>query len=263
MRIFGGRGEGLGLADTSKLFSDKSDLYAQARPQYPAELFDFIKSLPVKTETVWDCATGNGQAALGLAQVFDRVYATDISEQQIANRLDVENVEFSVAPAEQTGFADNMFDLVNVAQALHWFDFEQFWPEVRRVLKPGGAFICYGYAWFSVTPEIDALVESEVEAVVAPYWAPQNQLAIDGYKDVVFPFEKIDVPEIDLIIHWTFDQFMDFLHSWSATRRCMDDKGSGFFEQAHVKIKQAWGDPKIAKRASSPLMIIAGYPDIS
>jgi len=251
------------LADTSKLFSDKSDLYAQARPQYPAELFDFIKTLPETRGTVWDCATGNGQAALGLAQVFDRVYATDISEEQVANRLDVENVEFSVAPAEQTGFADNMFDLVNVAQALHWFDFEQFWPEVRRVLKPGGAFICYGYAWFSVTPEIDALVESEVEAVVAPYWAAQNQLAIDGYKDVAFPFAQIDVPNIALRVGWNFDDLMNFLHTWSATRRCMDDKGTAFFEQARSKLKTAWGDPAEVKIATTPLTIIAGYPDVS
>ncbi|MCF6276087.1 MAG: class I SAM-dependent methyltransferase [Robiginitomaculum sp.] len=251
------------MADTSKLFSDKSDIYAQARPQYPAELFDFIKTLPKQTGTVWDCATGNGQAAIGLAQVFDQVYATDISTEQIANRLDVANVNFSVCPAEQTGFADNMFDVVNVAQALHWFDFDRFWPEVRRVLKPGGVFITYAYAWFAVTPAIDALVESEIKTVVAPYWAAQNQLVADHYKDVVFPFEKIEVPEIELTAHWDFEHLMNFLHSWSATRRCMDDKGSVFFEQARAKLLQAWGDPADVKLATSPLMLIAGYPEMS
>jgi len=198
------------VADTSKLFSDKSDVYARARPQYPGALFDFIKILPKETGTVWDCATGNGQAAIGLAQVFDQVYATDISTEQIANRLDVANVNFSVCPAEQTGFADNMFDMVNVAQALHWFDFERFWPEVRRVLKPGGVFITYAYAWFTVTPAIDALVESEIKAVVAPYWAWQNQLVADHHKDVVFPFEKIEVPEIELTVRWDFEHLMSF-----------------------------------------------------
>jgi len=246
-------------ADTSKLFNDKSDLYAQARPQYPAELFSYIKSLVPNADTVWDCATGNGQAAVGLSKVFDHVYATDVSDEQIANHLSIQNVIFSASSAESTKFADNMFDLVNVAQALHWFDFDKFWPEVRRVLKPGGMFITYAYIWFSVTPEIDALVESEVKSVIEPYWAPNNQLVIDGYKDVTFPFEKLDAPDFDIELTWNFEQMINYLHTWSATRRCMDAQGTAFFEQACEKLQQAWGDPKAVKKATSPLIIIAGH----
>lgn len=248
------------MPDTSKLFNDKSDLYAQARPQYPAELFAYIKTLAPNTGTVWDCATGNGQAAIGLSKIFDHVYATDISDEQIAHHLDVENVIFSVSPAEQTNFDDNMFDLVNVAQALHWFDYDKFWPEVLRVLKPGGAFITYAYLWFSVTPEIDALVESEVKSVITPYWAPNNQLAIDGYKDVTFPFEKRDVPNFDIKVSWNFEQMINYLHTWSATRRCMDAQGPDFFEHARKSLKQIWGDLEQVKTATSPLIIIAGHP---
>lgn len=250
------------MSDISKLFDDKSDLYAQARPQYPAELFAFMKTLIPNANTVWDCATGNGQAAAGLSKVFNHVYATDISDEQIANHLRLDNVAFSVSPAERTVFANNMFDLVNVAQALHWFDFDKFWPEVRRVLKPSGAFITYGYAWFSVTPEIDALVESEVKSVIAPFWAPNNTLIMDGYKDVTFPFEKLNVPDFGIQIDWNFDQMINFLHTWSATRRCMDAQGTAFFEQASALLKQAWGDPENVKTATSPLIVIAGYPNL-
>lgn len=65
--------------ETSKLFDDKADLYASSRPTYPKELFDFIASLVESHNEAWDCATGNGQAALGLSQVFSVVEATDIS----------------------------------------------------------------------------------------------------------------------------------------------------------------------------------------
>ncbi len=249
------------MADTSKLFNDKSDLYARARPQYPAELFSFIRTLVPHAHTVWDCATGNGQAAIGLSKVFEHVYATDISDEQIANHLHAKNITFSVSPAERTNFSDNMFDLVSVAQALHWFDFDKFWPEVRRVLKPNGAFITYGYSWFSVTPEIDALVENKVMSVVEPYWAPNNKLIIEGYKDVTFPFEKLGVPNFNIKVEWNFDQLMNFLHTWSATRRCMDAQGTDFFETARGLLKQAWGDPEDVKTATSPLIIIAGYPN--
>jgi hypothetical protein len=48
------------------------------------------------------------------------------------------SVHYSVQPAEATTFASASFDAVCVAQALHWFDIERFYAEVRRVLRPGG-----------------------------------------------------------------------------------------------------------------------------
>ncbi|PHR59290.1 MAG: hypothetical protein COA43_09120 [Robiginitomaculum sp.] len=249
------------MADTSKLFNDKSDLYAKARPTYPYELFEFMMGLCEHHRSVWDCATGNGQAALGLSQCFDNVCATDISETQIANHLDIENTKFSVSPAEKTEFDTGMFDCVNVAQALHWFDFDEFWPEVKRVLKPTGLFITYSYGWFVVTKEIDEIIEDSVKSVIAPYWAPQNQLVIDGYRDVVFPFEKLTVPDISISTQWDFSGLMNYLHTWSATRRCMQDQGDSFFVHAEAKLKQAWGDPSRVRTATAPLTIIAGYPN--
>jgi ubiquinone/menaquinone biosynthesis C-methylase UbiE len=35
-------------------------------------------------------------------------------------------------------FRPEIFDLVTIAQAIHWFDLERLIPEVRQVLKPGG-----------------------------------------------------------------------------------------------------------------------------
>jgi len=131
------------------LFSEKSDLYAQARPQYPQALFDFLSSCVAHHNSVWDCATGNGQAAVGLAKIFSHVQATDMSEQQIAHALAADNITYSVQSAEHTNFADQQFDLITVAQALHWFNFEKFWPEGLRVLKPGGVFSAWAYDWFT------------------------------------------------------------------------------------------------------------------
>jgi ubiquinone/menaquinone biosynthesis C-methylase UbiE len=48
-----------------------------------------------------------------------------------------------VQSAESTTFIDESFDAVCVAQALHWFDYELFWPEVQRVLKPSGVFAAW------------------------------------------------------------------------------------------------------------------------
>ena len=118
-------------------FSEKSDLYAAARPTYPGILFRSIAGQSPGRERAWDCATGNGQAAVGLARHFAHVEATDASAEQIANAIAAPNVRYSVQPAESTSFAAASFDAITVAQARHWFDLDRFHAEVRRVLRPG------------------------------------------------------------------------------------------------------------------------------
>src|SRR5437764_15362575 len=119
-------------------FSVVASRYADFRPRYPAALFDYLALLAPRNLLVWDCACGNGQAALDLAHRFDRVVATDASQEQIASATPHPNVEFRVALAEQSGLPNESVGLIVVAQALHWFDLERFYSEARRVLSPGG-----------------------------------------------------------------------------------------------------------------------------
>lgn len=129
----------------SKRFSEQSDLYARYRPDYPEEIYDFIfKHLSAK-ETAWDCATGSGQIAKYIASEFDTVYATDISEEQLAHAPKKENVIYSTASAEESGLPDNHFDLITVGQAIHWFNFDQFYEEIKRVAKTEALLAVIGY----------------------------------------------------------------------------------------------------------------------
>src|SRR5882672_3517429 len=84
-------------------FSEVANRYADFRPHYPTALFDYLATLAPKDALVWDCACGNGQATLDLAQRFDRVVATDASQEQIISATPHPNVEYRVAPAEQSG----------------------------------------------------------------------------------------------------------------------------------------------------------------
>ncbi|NJN88139.1 MAG: class I SAM-dependent methyltransferase [Leptolyngbyaceae cyanobacterium SL_7_1] len=119
-------------------FSDHAQNYAKYRPGYPTVLFDYLATLVERPEVAWDCATGNGQAALGLAAHFPTVYATDASAEQIAHAFPHERIHYRVASAESSGLANCSVDLVTVGLALHWFDRERFYQEVQRVVKPGG-----------------------------------------------------------------------------------------------------------------------------
>jgi ubiquinone/menaquinone biosynthesis C-methylase UbiE len=108
------------------------------RPRYPREMFEYLGTVAPSLERVWDCGSGSGQAAVQLAEVFNRVIATDTSEKQIRNAQPHERVEYRVAPAEQSGLESSSVDLIMVAQALHWFDLDRFYAEARRVLRPDG-----------------------------------------------------------------------------------------------------------------------------
>jgi hypothetical protein len=64
-------------------FSTQASLYAQYRPAYPPELFEYIVSFVTHKKTAWVCGTGNGQSSLALSNHFEKVSATGISRQQI------------------------------------------------------------------------------------------------------------------------------------------------------------------------------------
>src|SRR5688572_23530546 len=130
---------------TKDLFSNQSDLSLRYRPDYPHALFDYILSYVKEKNIAWDCATGNGQAAIVLAGHFKKVFATDISDAQIKNAIKKENIEYSISPAEATPFPENTFDLVTVAQAYHWLKWDLFREELMRVCKPGAVLAIWVY----------------------------------------------------------------------------------------------------------------------
>ena len=102
--------------------AEVAESYATFRPEYPPDLFDKLlqlADLPARNLAV-DVATGSGQAARGLSQVFSRVVALDYSEEQLTKALALPNVEFRHAAAECTGLEDGVADLVAAATALHW-----------------------------------------------------------------------------------------------------------------------------------------------
>ena len=169
-------------------FSAQAADYAKFRPGYPRELFDYLGSIAPSRQLAWDCGTGNGQAAGGLALVFDRVIATDASDKQIANAQSHERVDYGVAPAENSGIKSATVDLIMIAQALHWFDLNRFYAEARRVLKPNGVLAASAYNLLHVEPAIDEVVNRYYYEVVGPFWPPERKL-VEQFADLPFPFQ--------------------------------------------------------------------------
>jgi len=226
------------------LFNDKSELYAEARPSYPQDLYVFLAKQCNETSRAWDCACGNGQSAISLVKQFKEVIATDVSPKQIENAFKHPYVTYTVSPSEATAFDSEYFDIVCVAQALHWMKFEDFWKETKRVLKPNGIFAAWGYSWTKLSPDVDAIVQTYLLDVIEPYWAKQNKLLWNHYRDIPIPFKSIEVPDFVMKTDWTLAQFLAYLHTWSSTRRCIDAIGDSFLAKLYFELEKAWGNPE-------------------
>lgn len=210
---------------SSNPFARGSGGYAASRPHYPRELFDWIAAQCSQRRRAWDCATGNGQAAVDLAPHFDEVIATDVAAEQIAHGAARANVRYRVAPAETSGLEGHSVDLVTVAQALHWFDLERFWPEVRRVAAPGAFFCAWGYDWFECPAELERELVQPFLDVIAPFWAEELGILWRGYRvdEIAFPFEPVPTPDFAIEVAWTPAQLVDYMRTWSAYQRSRAD----------------------------------------
>jgi ubiquinone/menaquinone biosynthesis C-methylase UbiE len=226
-------------------FSSQAKTYAQFRPAYPDELYRFILDHVPGRMRAWDCATGNGQVARALASHFARVDATDISAQQLEHAFHAPNIFYKVCPAEQSLFDDHQFDLITVAQALHWFDRRRFYEEVRRTAIPGGLLAVWGYGLLSIEPAIDKHFLDYYHNTVGSFWDEARTLVENHYRDVSFPFPEIACPEFQIIVEWTFEQFTGYLTSWSATQKYIQKNQSDPLTELSSALKSHWKEGEL------------------
>jgi ubiquinone/menaquinone biosynthesis C-methylase UbiE len=238
-------------------FSNHSKIYAAFRPVYPPELYGFIFQHVREKKAAWDCGTGNGQVAHYLARHFEKVYATDISQQQLDEAIIAPNIFYSVARAEETAFAAHQFDLITVAQALHWFDFDRFYKEVLRTGKPGSIIAVWGYSLLRVNDDVDRVVMKFYNEVVGKYWDYSRRLVETGYASVPFPFENISSPDFRIVVKWTPEQLEGYINSWSAIQNFIRVEGYNPVGDLMKTMRAHWGDREI-KTVSFPLFLKLG-----
>jgi ubiquinone/menaquinone biosynthesis C-methylase UbiE len=239
-------------------FSGHADRYQAFRPTYPRALFEYLASLCPRHNLAWDCATGNGQAAVELAAHFQNVVATDFSQTQIDHANPRPNIEYRVAPADASTLADQSVDLIMVAQALHWFDLARFYAEVRRVAHAGAILAASCYELHTITPEIDAVVHHYYSEVVGADWPPERKLVEEGYKTVAFPFDEIATPTFQMVHQWTVDQVIGYLSSWSATQRYIKRTGLDPLPEVRQQLQTAWGGSETPRTVTWPLNVRVG-----
>lgn len=239
-------------------FSGVSAGYAAYRPHYPEALFDFLAGTAPARDTAWDVGTGSGQAAVGLAQVFAHVIATDSSASQIDRAVARPNVSYRVASAEQSGLEDGSIDLVTAAQAVHWFDHARFWPEVRRVLRPRGVIAIWTYVMVEISPPIDAIVRRFYSGTVGPYWPPERRHVETRYQSIPFPFQEFTAPNFVIEQELNLADVAGYVRTWSATRNFMKQHHQDPVDGLVKELERAWGAPQQTRLARWPVTMRVG-----
>lgn len=227
-------------------FSKQSSTYAKFRPTYPKEVFEYLNSIIQQKNKVWDCATGNGQMAVVLAESFEKVIATDISENQLAHAPQMPNIEYLKCSAEETPFKGDSFDLITVAQAIHWFDFEKFYAEAKRVAKNDAVLFVIGYSTPRFEPKIDSNVQRFYKDITGPYWDAERKHIDAHYESIPFPFEKIECPVFSMNYEWTIEMAEGYFNSWSAVQHFIKKNGYNPVNQLVEDLSVVWnGSEKV------------------
>lgn len=242
-------------------FSEVARAYRAFRPEYPEELFRWLAEVAPARERALDCGCGTGQATVALARYFDEVCGVDPSAEQIRSAIANDRVRYLVAPAEHTGIPEGSQDLVIAAQALHWFDLDAFYAEVRRVARPDAVFAAITYGLFTLTPELDRVLLRLYRDIVGSYWPPERRHVDAGYRTLPFPFAEFAPPQFAMTADWDFDQLIGYLSTWSSVKEYKTKNGEDPVALVAVELSEAWGDKEQTRSVAWPLLIRAGRID--
>ena len=241
------------------LFSNQAALYAKYRPSYPTALIDHVLSFVGHKKTAWDCATGNGQAALLYADYFEKIFATDTSGKQIAQATSHPKIIYSTGEAEKTLFPDNSFDLITVAQAYHWFQFDDFFNEATRVGRNGCIIAVWGYGLAVAADEkINELVKYFYFDVVGKYWDAERKYVDQKYETIPFGFKRLPSKEFKIDVEWDVEELLGYFNTWSSVQHFIKANGYNPVDRLADKIKFEWGDIQKKKLFSFPVFLLLG-----
>ncbi|KAL6615473.1 hypothetical protein ACP70R_037743 [Stipagrostis hirtigluma subsp. patula] len=255
----------------AQLFTKQAALYAAARPVYPKDLFIKLAAVTAHHHLAWDVGTGNGQAAISVAEHYDSVVATDVSAEQLRHAAPHPKVRYlhtpDATPREDVVAAlggEGCVDLITVAQAVHWFDLPAFYAVARRVLRrPGGVIAVWGYN-YRISPVEDMM--TRFFRTTLPYWDSRARYVIDGYRDLPFPFDDIGLGRegepaiLDMEHDMSFEGLIGMLRSWSAVTTAKQQGVELLGERVVKELEEEWGGASLVRRVTYKAFLLAGTP---
>ncbi|KAI3945337.1 hypothetical protein MKW92_002042 [Papaver armeniacum] len=249
--------------------------YMGGRPKYPAEWYQVISQFTAGHSRAWDAGTEHGIAALGIADYYDQVIATDINKATLQKAVPHPKVTYIHTPVSMSDEelisnigGEASVDLITVAHAIQFFDLPRFYSLVDRVLKPDGVIVVWGYNDIRVVSDSIHLLWKRLHESALPYRSANVRDISDGFESLPFPFEAIGIgwegKPIDLIISTvtTFQGFLDMLRVWPDVVAAKDHGIDLLSGEVIEKFQTAWGDSPSPQPVLFKTFMIAGSPKL-
>lgn len=196
------------------LFSESSENYKKYRPVYPVQMYEKIYGRVSSFNNAADLATGNGQIAFELAEKFKNVFAVDISENQLDQAKQKENILYSKQSVEDSNLPSNFFDLITCGQAMHWFDNQRFNKEIKRIASNNCIFACMYYHLPQVQNSTNII--QDIYSQLEDYWHLERKIVEGHYQN--FPLDIVNREDHKFIEsqNWTKERLFGYIKTWSA-----------------------------------------------
>jgi ubiquinone/menaquinone biosynthesis C-methylase UbiE len=119
--------------------------YDRARPYFHPTVCSRLKSvLPDPfPHRVLDVACGTGQFAEALLGLATNIAALDESPDMLRCARRHDEIRYVQGLAEKLPFDSDLFEMLTVGLAIHWFDQEAFLREAHRVLRANGWLVVF------------------------------------------------------------------------------------------------------------------------
>lgn len=214
-----------------------------ARPPYPDEVFDILKTLmPGQPRRVLELGCGTGDLTLALARHVDWLDAVDFSESMLAVAFsrpgaDHPNLQWHEMPAESFEPA-NQYNLIVAGACLHWMDWPVLFPRLATFLKQDGMLVIinrhvverpWEHAVLELIPTYSTNQEFEAYNLV-------NELASRGFFTEYGHQDTTPVP-----FSQSLDAYVESFHSSNGfSRQRMDRDSAKAFDDAVREIATPW-----------------------
>ncbi|GLJ23063.1 hypothetical protein SUGI_0435200 [Cryptomeria japonica] len=149
---------------------------------------------------------------------------------------------------------ESSVDLVTAATAVHWFDLDKFYAQVKQVLKkPGGVIAVWAYWNLSVDPAVDAVYERFFGRIY-PLTHPAVKVVVEEYETLPFPFAQVQAIKMEIEEQRTFDQYLGYFRTWSGLAGREE-----ILDEFRAEFEAAWGaEFHVTKSVKFPLYLKVG-----
>lgn len=232
-----------------------STQYKESRPTIPtgmvAEIVEYAsKTVRCQDGLCVDVGCGPGQSTERFSPYFKAVLGTDISETQVdiaRATCTASNVTFQVSKAESLPVEDGSVALVSTVNALHWFHWDAFFAEVRRVLADGGVFCPSLYRLRAVAePGLEDCLEEFRTEEFKGYMTPQHDFWTYGYDYTEVPFNNAEKRDFVVKEKTTLSAVMSLVETWSFVIRKKErepEEAAKALERLSTRIRSKLGKP--------------------